>query len=225
MDICTVRHDHGGTRSHHCNPIHGGVLLMRYVWTDAGDDPDFNVGNRHGIDGYYFPMFDDLTTRERLEDCKGRGYAVGLYIAWNWPQVKNSSPTEVASIMSEEYKRCYVAGLRMQYNDESHEPDKILTVLRAWRNLRSTVGTSWTMEGMQGGWMSKAFAAAVMNLKIRLAPQLYNGAMTQVWDSLAAQRDLTKRGFADLLISPFYDAAKLPHYWNGFAFTMGRLTP
>jgi hypothetical protein len=47
--------------------------------------------------------------------------------------------------------------------------------------------------------------------------------MTQVWDTLAAARDLTKRGFLDAIITPFYDAAKLPEYWNGFAFTQGRL--
>jgi hypothetical protein len=198
---------------------------MRYAWTDAGDDPDFNLGNRHGIDGYYFPMFDELTTRERLEDCKAHGYAIGLYIAWNWPQVVRENPASVAKIMSEEYKRCYVPGLRMQYNDESHEPDTILNVLKAWRGLRATVGTSWSMEGMQGGWMGKSFAVALVGLKIRLAPQLYNGDMTQVWDSLAASRDLVKRGFPDNLVSPFYDAANLPHYWNGFAFTIGRLTP
>ena len=45
---------------------------MRYTWTDAGDDPSYDVGDKHGIDGYFFPMFDSLTTRENLQDCKNR---------------------------------------------------------------------------------------------------------------------------------------------------------
>jgi hypothetical protein len=42
-------------------------------------------------------------------------------------------------------------------------------------------------------------------------------------DTLVAARDLTKRGLPDGLITPFYDAARLPYAWDGFAFTMGRL--
>jgi hypothetical protein len=47
--------------------------------------------------------------------------------------------------------------------------------------------------------------------------------MTKTFDTLAMARDLTKRGFPDGLVTPFYDAARLPEYWDGFAFTMGRL--
>ena len=60
-----------------------------------------------------------------------------------------------------------------------------------------------------------AFVQGIISLKIRLCPQLYNGAMTEVWDSLAYTRDLTKRGFPDALVSPFYDAKHLPRGWMG----------
>ena len=71
--------------------------------------------------------------------------------------------------------------------------------------------------------MNDEFVQTVLNCRVRLAPQLYNGQMTEVWDSLAYSRDLTKAGFPDSIISPFYDAMKLPVGWDGFAFTQGRL--
>lgn len=195
---------------------------MRYVWTDAGDDPSYDVGDRHGINGYFWPMFDSLTTRENLTDCKNRGHAVGIYMAWNWPQFTGKTPKEVAAIMSEEYKRCFVPGLKVQYNDERHDPGAIMATLQEWRKLRPTINTSWTMEGMQGGWMSPTFVKAILDCRVRVVPQSYRGNMDRL-ESDATFRDLLKRGFPENVISCFYDAKQLGGNWDGFAFTMGRL--
>ena len=196
---------------------------MRFCWADAGDDPDYAAGDRHGIDGYFWPLFDSLTTTVNLLDTQARGHVAGIYMATNWPQFAGKTPTQTAAAVSAEYLRLAVPGLRVQFDIEEHDPDKIASTLEAWRSLRRGVGTSWTMEGGQGGWMTPEFVQRILACKVRIVPQLYNGAMTEVWDSLAYARDLTSRGFPDAIISPFYDAAELPVGWDGYCFTAGRL--
>jgi hypothetical protein len=178
----------------------------------------------------FYPLSDPpADVRRRLEETKVRGYASGVYAAWNWiPQETNGAA--FAEWVDARIKALVAEGLvitpsrpKVQLNNERHEPEVILAMLRRWRQLRPTTDTSWTMEGGQGGWMTPAFVAEVLTRRCRLSPQLYNGPMTEVWDSLTYTRDLTKRGFPDALISPFYDAAKMPVGWDGFSFTMGRL--
>lgn len=198
---------------------------MKAVWIDAGNDPDYTKLQRYGIRWLYFPLSDPpADVRRRLEAAKGLGYTVGVYSAWNWygepggaeyarfthdalravaPNATNSSP-------------------KVMLDDERHEPETIAELLAEWRRLRRYTDTAWTLESMQGGWMPPAFVADVIAAHVRIVPQCYQGDMQPV-DTLTAARDLTKRGFPDALISPFYDAKELPIGWDGFAFTMGRL--
>lgn len=193
---------------------------MRYLWTDAGNDPDFNRGDKHGINGYFQPMFDIRTTRKSLENIRGHGHAAGIYLGHNWLPGKTAA--QYAAIASAEYKRLYVPGLKVQFNLEEHDPGFIADVLEAWRALRKNVGTSWTMEGFQGGWMGTSFVPRLLATRVRVVPQTFTGNMTRQ-ESDAVLRDLTKRGIPESLISPFYDAAQLGIGWDGFAFTAGRL--
>lgn len=208
---------------------------MRFAWTVVGDDPDFNQGNKYGIDGYFYPMFDSLTTPERLRDTQARGYVIGIYLGHNW--LPGKSPAEIASTVSAEFKRLTtkpgvaVKNLRVQLNFEEHDPVLILERLQAWRALRPTVGTSWSMEGMQGGWMGPVvtpttpasdFVRDVLAQRVRLVPQTFTGDMRRQ-ESAEVLRDLIQRGFPENIISPFYDAAQLGLEWDGYAFTMGRL--
>jgi len=148
----------------------------------------------------------------------------------NWPQFIGKTPKQIAAIVNAEYTRLFIPGLKVQFDMEEHDlrpevddPNKIASTLEEWRLFRPWTGTSWTMEANQGGWMSPNFVKRILTCRVRLVPQCYNGAMTEVWDTLTYARDLTERGFPDSSISPFYDAAKLPVGWDGFAFTMGRL--
>jgi len=207
---------------------------MRFVWTVVGDDPDFSQGDRHGVDGYFYPMFDSLTTPERLRDTAARGYAIGIYLGHNWLA---DTPAAIAAKVSQEYARLttkpgvIVRNLRVQLNFEEHDQGLILSRLQAWRALRALVNTSWTMEGMQGGWMGpvvtatdgpSGFVADILELRVRLVPQCFTGDMRRI-ESDAVLRDLTRRGFPETLVSPFYDAAQLGLQWDGYAFTAGRL--
>lgn len=203
---------------------------MKFVWTVAGDDPDFAIGDQYEINGYYMPMFDPLTTKSFLDnEIKARGHVAGTYMVTNWPQFTGKTPAEIAYIVSTEYKRLQVAGLRVQFDAEEHDPTKIITIFEEWRKLHPTINTSWTFEPMQGGWMGNPcpaepsdFVKRILACRVRVVPQLYYGNMTPANEGHVVH-DIARRGFPTSIISPFYDAAALPVWWDGFAFTMGRL--
>lgn len=200
---------------------------MRFVWVDAGNNASWAQLQAHGITGEFYAASDPAAAvKQRLDDSKARRHAAGIYGAWNWI---DGDGEEFAEWLDDRVGQIVpsptAAFPKVQLNNERHDADDILRMLRRWRALRPKQDTSWTMEGGQGGWMSPAFVDEVMKLKVRVVPQLYNGAMTEAWDSLTFARDLTKRGFPDALISPFYDASRLPVGWDGFAFTQGRLSP
>lgn len=198
---------------------------MRGVWADAGNDPVWEKIKANGIRWLYFPLSDPpADVRRRLLATRSLGYTGGVYAAWNW--YGNPTGPEFAEIVHEAVTALGIQTTnewpKVMLDDERHEPATIVAELQRWRELRRYQDTAWTFESMQGGWMDTAFVASVTATKVRLVPQCYQGDMVPV-DTLAAARDLTKRGFADSLVSPFYDAARLPIGWDGFAFTMGRL--
>jgi hypothetical protein len=198
---------------------------MHAVWIDAGNDPEWEKLARYGIRWLYFPLSDPpADVRRRLLDVHARGLVGGVYSAWNW--YAEPSGKRYASIVDQGVRELDLPDTstfpKVMFDDERHEPATISELLTAWRTLRPTKDTAWTMESMQGGWMPPAFVKTVVDCRVRVVPQCYSGNMQAV-DTLAAARDLTKRGFFDALVSPFYDAAQLPIGWDGFAFTQGRL--
>lgn len=202
---------------------------MKAVWVDAGNDPHWERIAKHGITRLYFPTSDPTAdVARRLQDVKNRGMTGGLYSAWSW--YPGLTGAQYAEEMHRRVKAIAPGATpqwpKIQLDDETHDPDRILDMLRRWRQLRPTTDTSWTLEVFQGGWFSPQFCAELVQLRIRVVPQCYVGAdgrIDNVVDTLAAARDLTKRGLPDSLVTPFYDAAELPVGWDGFAFTMGRL--
>ena len=194
---------------------------MRFVWTDAGDDPSWGVGDVHGINGYFAPLFDSITPAV-LDETIARRHAYGVYLGHNWfPAL---SAKQLAAKVSTEYKRLAARRpkLRVMLNLEEHDPPFVLGVLQAWRELHPYVSTSWSCEGMQGGWMDQNFVSGVLACRVRIVPQCFSGNMTR-FESDVVLRDLTRRGFPENIVSPFYDAAALGLSWDGYAFTMGRL--
>lgn len=198
---------------------------MRAVWVDAGNDPVWERLAAYGITRLYFPTSDPTAdVARRLADTKARGLTGGLYSAWNW--YPGLTGAEYADEVHERVQQIAPAATntwpKIMLDDEEHDPDRILEMLRRWRQLRPGTDTAWTLEAFQGGWMSPAFVQELVTFKVRVAPQCYVGGMEPVC-TLAAARDLTKRGIPDSLVTPFYDAAQLPVGWDGFAFTQGRL--
>ena len=200
---------------------------MRAVWVDSGNDPDWATHARHSISASYFDIFDPRVTKTYLEGIKAKGQAVGVYMAWNWPQFDGKSPEEVAEIVNTRVRQIAGGGLKpsfpkVQFDLEQHDPDAIIRVLRRWRQIMPNQDTSWTMEAFQGGWMSDAFVQEIIALRIRVVPQAYTGDMRRMSED-GTLRDLIRRGFPEALVTLFYDAAQLPINWDGFAFTQGRL--
>src|SRR6187551_3137849 len=103
---------------------------MRFLWVDAGNDPDFNKGDRHGITGYFMPMFDARTTPEAIRSIKARGKVAGIYIGHGW--FAPISPKDLVAKVAAEYKRVQVPDLRVMFNLEQHDPGYIAEVLERW---------------------------------------------------------------------------------------------
>ena len=198
---------------------------MRYIWTDAGDDPSWEVGDAYGIDGYFFPAFDSITPAQ-VAIARERGHAYGIYIGESWI---DGTPAEYAKKVNAVVKPLKAAnpGLRLQLNIE-RDMQYVLERLQAVRALQPNIGLSWSLMGMQGALFSPGFVDWLVKLKVRVVPECFwgaNGAMEGIFDSLAISRDITKRGVPDGLVSPMIDAkyAGLLRDWQGYAFTMGRL--
>lgn len=201
---------------------------MRALWIDAGKEPDFTKAKREGMTALYLPVSDPMDDlRRRASEIRNHGYAVGAYMAHNdgWPQFWGLDGKSTAEKMYELVSS--IGGkVKTQYDIEQHTPDDykyVLETLTRHRTLAPKADLCWTMEGHQGGSMARDFVAAILKLRVRVAPQCYDAPMENVWDTLEMARDLARAGFPDALISPFYDAAKLPKWWQGFAFTQARL--
>lgn len=204
-------------------------MTMRFVWTDAGDDPDWGVGDRNGITGYFAPIFDPLTDSV-IEEAVHRGKIAGIAV----PHLQlKGTPDEIADQVSREYDRLSklvpTVKLRVSLNFEEHDPDLVADRLEAWRERKRFVPTSWSPEGMQGGWMNADFVHRVLACNVRVVPQAYAGAGRDATgkmkrrESDVVKANVVRAGFPENIVSCFYDAAQLGQDWDGYAFTMGHL--
>jgi hypothetical protein len=199
---------------------------MKYIWTDAGDDPSWSVGDAYGIDGYFFPGIDPLTPGLVVE-AANRGHAHGIYIGENW--FPGLTPEQYAAKVNGILKpiRAKLPKVRLQLNIEQGVQE-VLEKLQAMRALQPTIGLSWSLMGMNGGLFTPGFVDWLLKLHVRIVPEAFWGAdgrMDGIYDSLAVQRDITSRLIPASLVTPMIDAkyAGLLRGWDGYAFTMGRL--
>jgi hypothetical protein len=216
---------------------------MKSIWVDEGKAADFDKGQKYEISSYYFALFDN-ELKDKLNEAKSKGFTAGVYMAGNWPQFDGKTGKAIAVIVNDRVQAIMETPIlnrshpKVQFDIESHDPLKIINCFQQWRMLRPNHDTSWTMEPMQGGWMGPKvnsatppsyFVQEIIKLGIRVVPQYYGGptqANPQDMQPFAPDmvfRDLLDRGFPSGLISGFYDAAILAHYWDGFAFTQQRL--
>ena len=197
---------------------------MRALWIDAGNDCDWQRAAAHKMTALYYPVTDPpADVRRRILDTRAHVLTPGLYGVWNWfPTLDGASFAEKVHELATACTPVGTPAPKVQLDIETHDPGYILDALRRWRALRPAQDTSWTLESFQGGWMSPAFVAEVIALKIRVVPQYYGGGMEPFAQDMAL-RNLTRRGFPEKLITGFYDAAALPSWWDGFAFSSGRL--
>jgi hypothetical protein len=195
---------------------------MRALWIDAGNDPHWAKMDQ--FDTLYFALNDPRVTKQYLQGVASKGFGVGVYVVTNWAGFNQPSGANFANAVADKVNTLRMSNVspRVQLDAEQHDPQFIIDMVTQWRKRLPYQATSWTMEAMQGGWMTDEMVAAVLAARIRVVPQAYTGDMRPIAQD-AALRDLLRRGFPETSISLFYDAAALPLEWAGFAFTMGRL--
>jgi len=213
---------------------------MKALWVDEGNDPDWVKVAAHQMTSLFFALRDPRIDKPYLRNVIGRSYRPGVYAVSNWPEFSGDGLTFAQKVVAK-VKPLMVnpSNPKVQLDIEEHDPDKILDALTEFRAELPKQDLSWTMESFQGGWMTPEFVAGVIRLRVRVVPQLYKGKMADLdepdpeirlqalLDEQVAQdmalKDLLKAGFPYELVTGFYDAATLPFWWDGFAFTMGRL--
>jgi len=199
---------------------------VRVVWVDAGNDDDPAKLKPLGA----VPAFDvrePRLTREYLSQRFQSYGAVYVYAAASWyPSLggkgfATAASQRLSTIMDGPSAPDFPSVCLDIETDDIR--GYLLPALTQWRKHRADRVTDLTIEGHKGGLFT---AADVINTvaKVRyVLPQCYNGAMTQVWDSFAMAYDLWDAGFPVAKVRPFYDAAHLPEWWDGYAFTQGSL--
>lgn len=196
--------------------------MIRASWIDNGSDPDYTRLARAGITVPYFDPRDPRVTAGYLDSVASHPEidTCGLYFAWNWYPFDGRRFAE--KVHSELLRIRWQGNPAVCLNDESHDPVRIRTLLRRYRELRPKRDAWWTFEGMQGGWIGAAgLGGELARLGIRAAPQFYAGDMSPLGHSVVL--DLLMAGVDGTIVDGMYDAAALPYRWRGFAFTQGRL--
>jgi hypothetical protein len=201
--------------------------MSRAVWVDAGNDPDYAKLADNGITWPYFDIREQRLTDAYLDAVRAHPAidGCGVYVVASWlpgftgPQLAEWTDARLRAIG-------WLGNPPVMFDIEGTQFDVqgyVLPCLRRWRELRPKRITDLTIEGHKGSLFTPADVINVV-AKVRwVVPQCYNGAMTQVWDSAAMLHDLTAHSFPPASVYPFLDAAHLGEWWEGFAFTQGRL--
>lgn len=193
--------------------------MTRAIWIDEGSNPDKAKLNHYGITAPYFSHRDSRVTAEYLDDVAELGFSPGIYSAWNWyPEL--SGKLYATKIDNELRRIGWKGNAPVCVDIENHDLQFILDFFRHWRQIRPTRYTAFTFEGFQGGLL----APIIPELRLRVTrfvPQLYDGQMEPLDHSPIL--DLLMYGVPGAMIDGFYDAARLPYAWRGFAFTQARL--
>lgn len=194
------------------------------LWVDEGNDPDYARARANQVNTICRSIRDPRTTAAALKADLDAGFASCVYFAANWYDLPAA---ELATTVSR----------RLEQVAPKSQPSRpavcadievadlaayVLAFAAQWRKHRPHRVTDLTIEGHKGGLIGSSGPAIAARFRF-LVPQCYNGLMTEVWDTLEMARDLTAVGVPLEQVVPFHDAAKLPAWWSGYAFTQGRL--
>ena len=191
---------------------------MRSVWVDEGNDADYVTCKRNGCDTLSFAIRDPRTPNN-LKTAKAQGWATRVYAAWTWwPDLSGDEFVGAVSALLTRVAPGTVGTPGVDLNYEGDNPAYVAAMLERWRELRPHRDTLWTMQSHKAA-LYGGIASVLSDARITVAPQCYSGAMVRVESAAeyAAWRVIASR------ISPFYDAAQLGLWWEGTAFTQGRL--
>lgn len=209
-------------------------MSVRNLWVDANNDLDPAKAKANAITAAYFDIRDPRVTLNYLKAVLAEGFAPGVYAAWNWPEIPYDPPyigtlkgRIFATWLSAELERIAPGTPpdlpAVCIDIETHDVPFIVGCLQQWRKHRPHRMTDWTLENHQGGLFKPADVLHITAAVRYTVPQCYEGANMRPVSSLESARDLAAAGFPWPFLVGFYDAAALPDWWQGYAFTQGRL--
>lgn len=191
---------------------------MRAAFVNPGGPavPDLVKARSYGITRLYWEARDPAINAGLFLAIRERGFEVGIMRDPNW---SHATAIDLARELDDNLIRLGANSLQcaVLVDYEGHEESYMRAFVREWRDLRPNRVTGWTLEPYQGGWFSKDLCIALSNAGISVYPQTYYGNMAPApIDEVRCQ--LINAGLPRGLVSPVYDAAHIPRWWDGIAF-------
>lgn len=183
--------------------------------------PDLAKARRYGITRLYWEATDPQITAPLFDDVRAAGMEVGIMRDPSWD---NFSPTALARELDHDLVRLRSGDRQCAIlaDIEKHDADYVIRFLQAWRAVRPRRETAWTLEPLQGGWFERDLVRACVQADVLVVPQTYLGDMSPVpLDAVRSQ--LIDAGLPRSRVALFYDAAHIPVWWDGIAFTFAAL--
>jgi hypothetical protein len=183
--------------------------------------PDVAKAKRYGITRLYWQANDPQISAGLFQAIRERSMEVGIMRDPSWNHASaidlaRECDADLVRLASDNSQCAVLADI------EYHDPAYIQAFLREWRQLRPGRITGWTLEPLQGGWMTPQFVAAVNLASVSVYPQAYLGNMSPVSPDLC-RADLVERGFPRGRVAPCYNAASIPTHWDGIAYRFDQL--
>jgi ribosomal protein S18 len=197
--------------------------VSHYAFVNPGGPqvPDLAKARQYGITRLYWQANDPEISAGLFLAIRERGMEVGIMRDPSWT---HASALDLARMLDADLVRlgssnsqCAVLA-DIEYHDHAY----IEAFLSEWRALRPSRVTGWTLEPLQGGWMSPVFVATVRRAAVEVFPQTYLGNMAPV-DPDLCRADLIERGMLRSSVGAVYNATHLPTHWDGIAYRFDQL--
>ena len=205
-------------------------MIGNEVWVDAGSDPDPAKFARAGATVPYFDARWVAAKSDPLDYLKAWSKApgmtgAGLYLCdpWQWPGPP-TNPGAWADYAYDLVQRKCAPGTsgsfpHVDLNYEQDNPAWLVAMLQRWRSHEPKRVTSWVVQARKAPIYS-AIVPTLNKLGITVKCECYVGNMERVESSAETE---AWRAAGATRVFPMLDGAQLGAYWQGSAFTMGRL--
>lgn len=217
---------------------------MKAIWQPSPLDrnvPQYDLLRSAGCNRIYFAAeyetfedgvgtwhFNDIQLNPTFyNDVVKNKFQYGIFRVTSWDNAKlYGDAGTLASTANEDINAASggnkYAALPYMFDIEQHDPAFILATFKAYRKLRPTRRTAWTMEPHQGGWMKNYLVNGQPVLVdfinndpyFFLLPQLFYGNMSPA-NQNDVRNDLLAAGFKSEKILFFYDSTtKTASQWK-----------
>ena len=202
--------------------------------------PDLEKAKRYGINELVFEA-DDPALRNNPEATKAlfaalrakpEKYRIRIMRDVGWPS-SGGSPIKIAAALSEDIARYgggveggpTLAQLSATYDGEvPHDSLFHQAVIHEFFRRRPGRSRVWTLEGLQGGWVSDALVAQInADPRLIISPQSYYGNMTPIFIQYTIE-DLVARGIHRDKIQPFIHPQRADAGWYGVVYDHAKLS-